>query len=444
MWVRKYQGQPPHSRRPKISVSILSPISRWARAALLALLGTVGTCPWSSAATLRWQSLATGAGIAGALLEPAGAAPPHGKPPLVVYLKNLAAPRVGTESDESIVASFRAEGFLVAVLDYAHAPRARWPWLNRDLADLRTALHRHEWLADRQLDEAHIYLVPAGYRLKRDVVFARDGARTLALDILYPAKPAHPVGAVLEFSCDNANRMGNFSLQFCTDTVLEGAATEGFAVAMADHPVPAPYRGLDPMPLSAQLAKAAARTLRAEGAALGLDGRIVSAGFSRGSGMALLLATTTGRREFETRGEHRGVSSDVQGAVVLSGRFTYLDLRPEDPMIPRYAKTWGERATHLDAWRAHGALDYLVAPTVPLFLSINVTESPDALHQMDVLRRRLETLRSPYVYFPETEPRGHRMPLDPSVLEEMLRFLRTQLPRVAASGPAASAPPATR
>ncbi|MBI2510362.1 MAG: hypothetical protein HYV96_00155 [Opitutae bacterium] len=424
-------------------MSISSLIRHSARVVRVALLGAGWACVACAASPLRWYSGALDREVSVELLEPApiaaaadASAGPKGSP-LVIYLKNLAAPRAGTESDESIVADFRRDGFLVAVLDYAHAPRARWPHLNRDLAALRTQLLHGTWLGERALDQAHIYFVPAGHRLKRNVMFAHDGTRTVALDVLYPSRPARPVGALLEFSCDNAERMGNNSLQFCTDTLLEGAASEGYAVAMADHPVRAPYRGFDAMPLSAQLVKAAVRTLRAEGAALGLDGRIVPVGFSRGSGMALMLVTTRDHPEFDTLGEHRDVSSEVQGAVVLSGRFTYLDLRPEDPMIPKYVKTWGERATHRDAWRAQGALDYLGAPTVPLFLSINATESPDALHQMAVLRRRLDALQSPYVYFPEDEPRGHRVPLAPAVLDPLLSYLRARL-GAAATGPAPS------
>lgn len=412
------------------------PFRRLIRAALCALLGIAGAWPDSARAASSWHSVALDAEVAVELSEPSVSNAPQAVP-LVIYLRGLAAPRVGTESDASIVADYRAQGFLVATLDYRGDARARWPHLNRDLAALRVQLHRREWLGDRALDTARIFIVPAGYRLKRDVVFARDGARALAMDIFYPSQPAHPVGTLLEFSCDNANRMGNYSLQFCTDTLLEGAATEGFAVAMADHPVPAPYQGIDPMPVCAQLIKAAVRTLRVESATLPIDGRIVPVGFSRGSGMALLLATTVGRAEFETVGEHREISSAVQGAVVLSGRFTYLDLRADDKMIPRYEGAWGSRAAHLETWRAHGALDYLTAPTVPLFLSINVTESPEALHQMEVLRRRLDALRSPYVYFPENDPRGHHVPLAPDVLDPLLSYLRARL-GVAATGPASS------
>lgn len=393
----------------------------------LLLASLLGAGLTSAATADFWSSPATGRELPLQVLEPSGP-PAGGSPPLAIYLVNLAAPRTGTEPDEPIIRDLRADGFLVAVLDYAHHPAARWPHLNRDLAELRRQLHRKTLLADRRPDPARIYLIPSGHRLKRDVAYARDGQRVLAMDIIYPSRPAQPVGALLEFSCDNENRMGNYSLQYCSDTILEGAATEGFAVAMADHPVAPPYEGLDAMPDCARRSKAAVRTLRAAGPSLGLNGRIVPVGFSRGSGMALLLVTTAGRAEFEGFGEHTGMDSGVQGAVVLSGRFTYLDLLAQDHMVPVYEKAWGRRRDHPEAWRIHGALDHLTKPAaVPLFLSINVSEAPDALHQMAVLRARLAALGSPYTYQPEQEARGHKMPLAPAVLEPLRLYLSQQL-----------------
>jgi hypothetical protein len=208
---------------------------------------------------------------------------------------------------------------------------------------------------------------------------------------------------------------------------LDAAATEGFAVAMADHPVAPPYKGLDAMPDCALRIKAAVRTLRAEGAKFGLNGKIAPIGFSRGSGMALMLVTTEGMKEFDQRGENLGVSSSVQGAVVMSGRFTYLDLLPDDHMIPRYEKVWGTRTNHFEIWKQHGALDYLSAATTPLFLTINCSESPDALHQMKILRQRLGELGSDEIFMMDSEPRGHKVTLDPRILETMNAYLKRQL-----------------
>jgi hypothetical protein len=347
--------------------------------------------------------------------------------PTIVYLKRLAAARLGTEGDESILADFRVAGYLVVTLDFASHANARVPFLNRDLGKLRDDIRAKRFLAEYKLDDAHIFIVPEGCRLKRDVEFSRDEARVLALDLIYPSQPKQPVGALIEFSCDNQNRLGNSSLSICSDTILDAFATEGFAVAMADHPVAAPYKGLDPMPDCARKIKAAVRTLRAEGAALGLNGKIAPVGFSRGSGMALMLVTTKGMAEFDGFGLHPDVSSAVQGAVVMSGRFTYLDLLAEDKMIPRYVKAWGEREANLEVWRKHGALDYLTKPTLPLLLTINCTEGADSLHQMEVLQRRLTALGSEFIFKMDNEPRGHKVTLDPEILGAMSKYLKQRL-----------------
>lgn len=373
----------------------------------------------------QWQSVEPGRIYALTVFPPA--AQTNNPMPTIVYLKHLAAPRIGTESDESILADFRAAGYLVVTLDFANHTKARVPFINRDLGKLRDDFRAKSILSESKLDDARIYIVPEGCRLKRNVVFYHDGNRMLALDLIYPSRPKQPVGALIEFSCDNQNRFGNTSLSICSDTLLDGFTTEGLAVAMADHPVAAPYKGLDPMPDCARKIKAAVRTLRAEAPALGMNGKIAPVGFSRGSGMALMLVTTRGMSEFEGFGEHTNVSSAVQGAVVLSGRFTYLDLLPNDHMLPRYAKAWGVRQTSQDVWRQHGALDYLTKPAFPLFLSINCTEGPDALHQMEVLRRKLSELQSKFTFMMDQEPRGHKVPLDPEIIGAMDAYLKQQL-----------------
>lgn len=373
-----------------------------------------------------WRSPATGGELRVELLPPVSAGSESEVRPLVIYLKNLAVPRVGMEPDESILRDLRADGLAVAVIDYAGHAAAALPGLKEDLLRLREDLRDKRWLADVPVDLARVYIVPAGCRLRRDVEFYREAGRVLALDVVYPSRPTRPAGAVLEFTCDNAARMGNFSLIYCTDILLPLAALDGHAAAMADHPVAAPYKGLDPMPESAWKAHAAVAVLRSLSPGLGLNGRVVTAGFSRGSGMALLCATYP-PGEPGPGAVHTEVLPEVSGAVVMSGRFTYLDLLPADRMLPRYASAWGARELHEATWREHGALDYLRAPAVPLFLTINVTEAPDALHQMQVLRNRLDELASPYVYRPETEPRGHKMPLADAVLAPLRDYLRERL-----------------
>ncbi|HTL73107.1 MAG TPA: hypothetical protein VL863_07360 [bacterium] len=407
-------------------LGVLQPSGAFLRRVWCVCLALLATAQMASSATEQWQSVVTGRSLDLTILEPATQS--SNQPlPVIVYLKNLAATRIGTESDEPIIRDLRADGNLVVTLDYAHATNARVPFINRDLGKLRDDFRGKKILTQYKVDDAHIFIVPEGCRLKRDVLYYADTNRPLSLDIIYPSRPKQSVGMIIEFSCDNLNRMGDVSLSICSDTILDAEATEGFAVAMADHPVAPPYKGLDAMPDCALKIKAAVRTLRAEGEKLGLNGKIAPVGFSRGSGMALMLVTTEGMKEFEGRGENPGVSSAVQGAVVMSGRFTYLDLQPNDHMIPRYEKVWGARTNNLEVWRKHGAMDYLNAATLPLFLTINCSEGPDAQLQMTALRKRLAELGSDEIFMMDREPRGHKVTLVPEILDAMNRYLKSRL-----------------
>ena len=114
--------------------------------------------------------------------------------PTVVYLKQLATPRVGAESDATILTDFRTAGYLVVELDFANRTNACVPFINRDLSSCAMT-SGEEFLAEYKLDDAHIFIVPEGLPGgKRDVSFYRDGERWLALDIIYPAQPKKPVG----------------------------------------------------------------------------------------------------------------------------------------------------------------------------------------------------------------------------------------------------------
>lgn len=390
---------------------------------------------WGIVAGLRAEVMAWNS-VAGAPPVPITLHPPPvtdtaAPTPVAFYLTNLPFPRVGTVDDDTLIGELRHAGLLVAVLDFRGQSFPDLAAIVPVLVALRADLQSRRLLPDDAIDRNRIFLVPAGCTVRTDVPFYVTPTRTLAFDLIHPVAPRQPVGTVLEFSCDNTHRMGNFSLDFCTDTVLPLAAFAGHAAVMADHPVDPPYRGIDAMPESGHRARAAVQALRALTAAeaLPLNDRVVAVGFSRGSGMALLLATTSRSPAFLDRGVARGFSADVQGAVVMSGRATYLDLLPDDPMIPRYRAIWGDEETSRDTWRQMGPLDYL-DPAVrlpPLFLTINPTESPHALHQMQVLRDRLTAAHQPFEYVPEVTPRGHRMPVEPAVVGAMLRYFNARL-----------------
>ena len=83
----------------------------------------------------KWQSVVTGHPLDLMILEPTTQASDK-LLPVVVYLKNLAAPRVGMESDEPIIRDLRNAGNLVVMLDYAHQTNARVRDKIRYLEDL--------------------------------------------------------------------------------------------------------------------------------------------------------------------------------------------------------------------------------------------------------------------------------------------------------------------
>ena len=113
-------------------------------------------------------------------------------------------------------------------------------------------------------------------------------------------------------------------------------------------------------------------------------------------------------------------------ALVLQ-RALLHNLLPDDPMIPRYTRAWGGRSAQPGVWRRHGALDYLEEAGKPLFLTINCSEDPDALHQMTVLRKRLAELGNDEVFLMDREPRGHKVTLDPEILRAMDQYLKSCL-----------------
>ena len=393
---------------------------------LLVLLCVTSAC--HGAERVTWKSVATGGEVQGEVFAPKDATAPL---PTIIVLNNLAAPRVGTEPTGPITVDLVASGHLVLVLDYAKHAGAISPSLNADALKLREDVcgQKKSLLADRPVDPNRLFILPAGYLLRRDVEFARDGERVLAMDIAYPSKPQNPVPLLMEITCDNVNRMGSGSLLFCRDTLLEGGAIAGFGVAMVDHPVSPPYKGIDdPMPQCIHRMKSAVRTLRALAPDIGSNGKIGTIGFSRGGPMAALLAVTGDRKDLEGDGPHLNVSSRVQAAMIHGNRYDYLNLRPDDPMLARFEKAWGKRDTNEARWAEHGAAHYLNRDAAaPMFLNTSDAESPEFRDGLSAFAKRLERAGVEHVHQVDADGRGHRASTDPKTLASVYTFFATHL-----------------
>ena len=363
------------------------------------------------AQSVKWTSQVTGTELTGTV-EGASSDKPV---PTVVYLKNLSIPRIGQEPDESIVGDLVKSGCLVLVLDYQHDAKAISPLINLDMLKLRTDiadLKHKTLLTNYTVDVNHLYILCEGCRVKRDVEFARDGQRVLGMDIIYPSRPSRKVPMLMEITCDNKDRFGSFSLLFCQDALVEGAAAAGFAAAMVDHPVPPPYKGIDdPMVQSIERMEAAVKTLRAQANELGTSEMIGAIGFSRGGPFAAVLAA----------------KGDVNAALVHGNRYDYLDLLRKDPMIPRFEKVWGKRDEKKDKWAEHGASIYLTKNSTPMFLNTSNAESPEYRDGLAKFDKRLTELGIEHVYQVDQDDRGHRVSTEPKTLEKIYDFFAKHL-----------------
>lgn len=359
---------------------------------------------------------------------PVGATTRPASMPAVIVLRNLAFRPVDPDVAAAAVRQLLEAGNVVIGIDYDNDPRATVDALVKDLLKLRSDLKEKQLDLDPSIDLNRLWILPEGVGLKRDLTFFRNEQKTWQLDIAYPLNPPEPVPTLMEITCDNASRMGNFSLVYCRDTLLEGGLLRGFAAAMIDHPVPAPYKGLDdPMPDLIHRLKSAVRTIRAHAESSNLDGKIAALGFSRAGPMAAFLALTNGNGAFDVGGEHRGESSRVQAALVHGNRYDYSALRDDDPMRSRFEKAWGPFADNRERWLAHGAVHYLQETAAPLYLNTSDTESVEYREGLRHFRDRLAERGIAHEYVQDADGRGHQVTTDPQRLDRIYHFLRTAL-----------------
>ncbi len=363
---------------------------------------------------ISWESPATGSTIKGKISASIKETVPE-LFPVVIYFKNLSVSSGGdTKSDADYLAGLQAAGYHVLELDYAHHDKAKSPYLAADILKLRQDITAKEpkLLAGMKIDPSRIYIVREGFRLKRDVEFARDGDRVLAMDIIYPARAENLVPIIMEITCDNQNRMGSGSLIFCRDTLLEIAQLEGFAAVMVDHPVKPPYKGIDdPMPQSLERMKYAVKKLREIKTEINATDKIGAIGFSRGGPFAAMLAG----------------QGDVNAALVHGNRYDYGTLIDKDPMLARFEKAWGKFEDNPDNWLKHGAMYYLTNKCAPMYLNTSNTESAEYQAGLALLDGVLTKLKVEHVYTVDQDGRGHRVTMDPQRLSEIFSFFGKRL-----------------
>ena len=200
--------------------------------------------------------------------------------PLLFYVKNHGYPRIGQESDDSILKDYIDQGYLVITLDFEHNPAAVSPRFDADLWGVFRAAHGYRTtslLEGTQLrPDADLYwFVPAGCRLVRnlpyfeldkhgaygtkehvlgiwnkyankpprnfpkltnpDQMYNPNGSPldwTLRMDIIYPSRPSCTLPLVVWASTQSKRHIGSpasFRPHFW------GFLMRGYVFAMTDH-----------------------------------------------------------------------------------------------------------------------------------------------------------------------------------------------------------------
>lgn len=345
---------------------------------------------------------------------------------IVIYLKGLAEPRVGQVSDITIIGELTQAGIGVLVVDYGGAANATSPWINADLLNLRR--QASTLAAPHLINPDRVYVLPSGYRLARDIEFYRDDEKTYRLDVRYPAldqtADTEKAPLIIQIPHNNDARMNMNSIVKFRDSLLEGLMTCGYAVAVVAHPVAPPYSGIDAMPDAMYKLKSAVRTLRAQAPLFGYDpSKIGVLGFSRGSGMAGLLAATGTDTELEGDGLHLEQSSAIQAVLCQAGRFDHRTLM-EDGFSPKkfdqYIAHFGDPVLNADRWDAPSAVRW-ITPNVPPFFLIVGADDSYRVPQVRKLHEALLAVGAEHPYIIE-EGRSHQVTENPKNIAAILKF----------------------
>ena len=98
------------------------------------------------------------------------------KTPLVLYVVGTNTPRIGTDSDETILTDLLSRDYVVAVLDYLGDERSVSPTLEWSIQRIKMRFNNHADFRERVLkgiacSSRTVYTLPAGYNLKRQLCF---------------------------------------------------------------------------------------------------------------------------------------------------------------------------------------------------------------------------------------------------------------------------------
>lgn len=342
--------------------------------------------------------------------------------PVVVYLKGLPSPRVGTESDRTLIQGFLDEGMMVVEADYGNDRRARAPELLPEIDSWYGFLAE---TADYPVDPSWIYIIPAGHTIDRKVriVDFPDRDLTVDMDVIYPSGNSRPVPLMLQIT--SIKDQGFWINQRAY--YIFGLLAHGYAGAIMEHnggSLFSPKGDLFPE-------KRAARLLRAEAEKWNLSGKIGVTGHSKGSSRAAKAAfLNEGEGEGEP-GPHQGHSDRFQASLLSAGQHAteyliadgYLDEVGPDKRAA--AEKQFEEMT-LEEMLEISTTSYVTPDDPPAFLCVGELDKQFRVRQMTRLARKCREvgLEHQFVVQPDMP---HQYIDEPRVIGRIFSFLDRHL-----------------
>ncbi|MEL1241621.1 alpha/beta hydrolase family protein [Flavobacterium flavipallidum] len=438
---------------------------------LLNLITIIST----NAATGKWKSLTVGSNITFKITESTNPTKDYnGNYVTVVYLKNLSLKKIGRISNKKNIQWLLSQGYRVIELDYKKNKNAIGLKINEDIISINDSIAAANFCGLKNCSLNKSYILFEGYRIARDITYFIDNPKIynspeqytigdpLHMDIIYPYNPKNKIPTILSFSYSNSyaffdNKKGMltdaykdqrlflpYSFAGFNDSFLEGAAAQGMAWAIADHPKYCQwgkgktpngpndsFKSFETNPDTAQKVKSAIRTLRVFAEENGLSDKIGIFGFSRGSTAGSMAIGDKKIEEIEKAGFHIGVADDVQAAALGPGVFDYTLIYNtiddgDKNLEQRCPWVWGALEHNRNLWNSMGS-SYLVEKTAaPTLFFYNTDDDPYYGDQINNFKIKLDALEVPTDTL-INYGKGHAVPQTETTLNSLYSFFKNYL-----------------
>jgi hypothetical protein len=361
---------------------------------------------------MSWESPLLGKSISCAVHLPDSEAK---KNPVVVYMKNLTAPRLGELDDETLVQGFLDQGMMVIEVDYKGDRRAKAPELLPEIDRWYVYLFKTK---DHPVDSDWIYILPAGYTIDRKVRICKIGNRPVDMDVIHPSGRTAPVPLMLQItSTKDPGKWINQRAYY-----IYGLMTTGYAGAIMD------WNGGDRVSPRGRVfpEKQAARLLRANAKKWNLSGKLGVTGHSKGSSRAAAAVFVNEPQLENDPGPHVEQSARFQVALLSAGQHA-KEFLIEDGYLDEVSQRKRETALKqreevpVDEIRIGSTSAYITSDDPPVFLCVGELDKKFRVAQMKRVAAQCKKVGLEHRFIIQ-KGMDHKYIPDPEVIGEIFSF----------------------